>query len=332
MALRFVDSFDHYQSAQLASKWSSYSTVGYHGGISAGQGRNGTAAYYAGRTWTIRKILDAQTTWIIGCAFRHVGTVAWVFLESMDGTTRQIGVQINVDRTISVLRGTTVLATSETALSGDTWYYIELRTVIHNTTGEYELRVNGTAWLTATGANTRSSANNSADGIRIYSENFQFGYFDDLYICDGTGSSHNTFLGDCKVMALVPSGAGASTQWTPSAGANYECVDDATPDSDTTYVSSATAGHKDTYALGDLSGSGTILGVQSSYFARKDDAGSRTVKSVVRSGAGAESNGASVSVSDTYVYYIDLHATEPGGAAWTVAKVNDAQVGVEVVA
>ena len=84
-------------------------------------------------------------------------------------------------------------------------------------------------------------------------------YFDDLYVCDGSGSVNNDFLGDVRVVTVRPNGAGGSTQWTPDSGSNYARVNETISGEDSNYVEDGTSGHEDRYAYGDLSG---VLGIK----------------------------------------------------------------------
>ena len=66
---------------------------------------------------------------------------------------------------------------------------------------------------------------------------------------------------------------------------HYTLVDDAAPNT-TDYVSSATVGQRDTYGMQDLTAAtGTIYGVQLNLAALKSDAGARSIKPLVLSGA-----------------------------------------------
>jgi len=77
-------------------------------------------------------------------------------------------------------------------------------------------------------------------------------YFDDFYVYDATGEGDHIPEARRFIMTL-PSGVGASSQWTPLAGNNFENVDDpSTPDADTTYVETDTIGKKDLYAHAGL--------------------------------------------------------------------------------
>jgi hypothetical protein len=341
MTLRFVDSFDHYATADLTKKWTS--TLGTVE-ISAGNGRDGTAclrgsaAPNATRTFYVQRTLAAQATWIVGVAFKpsNDGIEHGIF-TLLDGVTLHCDLRRNGDGTLKVTRNGTTLGTSVATISAGSWYYVELKATISDAAGVAVVRLNGAEILNLSGVDTRNGGNASANVIRLGTTSAWASLavqadFDDLYICDAQGAANSDFLGDVRVEALLPSGAGNSAQWTPSAGANYACVDDTAPDGDTTYVASSTAGHKDTYALGDLvSTAGTIFGVQTNLVGRKDDAGSRTVRPVLRL-SGTEATGATTGLSDSYLDILDIFETAPGGGAWDMAGVNGAEAGVELVA
>ena len=103
------------------------------------------------------------------------------------------------------------------------------------------------------------------------------------------------------------------------------------PNDDTEYVESSTAGHKDTYAYGNLAtASGTVYAVQPVPYAKKNDAGpSRSIVSVARL-SGTEEDSAVKTLSTSYAYFGDIRATKPGGGQWTIADVNSAEFGVKV--
>jgi hypothetical protein len=157
--------------------------------------------------------------------------------------------------------------------------------------------------------------------------------FDDLYVCDGTGSAPaNDFLGDCRVEAIFPSGNGNSSVLVGSDGNstdNYLLVDEAAPNT-TDYVESSTVTDKDTYAYGNLAATtGTVFGVQPVPFAAKTDAGTRSIVSVARVSA-TEVDSAAKTLSTTYTYYPDVREAKPGGGAWAIGDVNGAEFGVKI--
>lgn len=233
--------------------------------------------------------------------------------------------------------GGTVLATSVQTLPTASFSYIELKATIHSSTGAYELRVNGVTWVSGTGANTQSTANATTNQILVgpaasLSASLSR-YYDDLYICDTSGSTNNDFLGDCRVDTLLPNADGTYTDFTPNSGSNhYSRVAEGAPDT-TTYVTSSTVDQKDTYAFQDLTAvTGTIKGIQVNNAALKDDAGARSIANVVRSGT-TDAVGSTVALSTSQLIYSSVHETDPNtSAAWTESGVNSMQAGVKVAA
>ena len=156
--------------------------------------------------------------------------------------------------------------------------------------------------------------------------------YDDLW-SDGSAGAFN---GDMRVCSHLPNSDGGASQWTPSTGtAHYACVDDATPGGDTDYVSDATAGHRDTYGFPALpvGSSATVKAVQVRMWARKDDAGTRTIDAVARIGGTNYDNGSALALSTSYSAQEARYLTDPStGSAWTVSGVNGAELGVKEVA
>ena len=95
------------------------------------------------------------------------------------------------------------------------------------------------------------------------------------------------------------------------------------PTRDASYVESGTVGHKDLYAYQDLTGTpAAIMAVQVATVARKDDAGSRSLRAVLKSGA-TTANGATRVLGTSYALHDDRFEVDPAtGAAWTKAGVD----------
>jgi hypothetical protein len=313
-------------------KWTTMSGVT----INTASGRNGQGIDFNSSVDLAARTFDNQPTWVIGAAVRVENFAAAMSLfDVQDAGTTQDSLRLNTDGTLYVRRGaSTTLGTSTFALIPNTWYYVEWKiTLAGGTSGATEVRVNNTSRLSLSGVNTLQTANAYANTVRIVTGTSSFSVsYDDIYIFDGTGSLNNDFAGDSRVELLLPTGAGATTAWTPSAGANYTCVDEAAPNSDTDYVSSATAGQTDTYTFGNLSvAGGTVKAVQVSAFHRKDDAGSRNLALVARPGS-TDRLGTTVLVADSYNYATQMWETNPDtSAAWTVAEVNAAEFGVRLM-
>lgn len=354
MALLFCDSFDHYATAEIAQKWTALQNgVAWSSGtINAANGRNGTQSFrvtYSNTNSTggyLRKTLSAVsgTTAIMGFGFKIdalPGAASRTPLVSiLDGATEQVSLDINPAGTLSLYRGTaagTLLGTSVTALSINTYYYIELKTVIHATTGTYEIRVNSTNVLSGTGANTAASGVAQWTGVQIGRNYSGSGAatiqdYDDLYTCDGSGATNTDFLGPIRVKAIYADGAGASTDFTPSAGLNFQNVDEALTDGDTTYNSESTAGDHDTYTFAAIGLTGTVKGVQTNLMVRSDGAGAETIAPMIRIST-TDYQGTTVGITTSYADSMQVYAVSPAtAAAWTVSEIDGAEFGIKLVA
>lgn len=137
----------------------------------------------------------------VGFAFRvsnASGTRAMFRLESDNATTVHIYVQVLTDGTVQIRLGAggTILAASAAGVIPiNTYVYVELQAVLHDTAGAVTLRVGGTQVAAATGIDTKNAGTKTvfdtlcllapASGIN--------NIFDDLYISTGAGCA---FQGD----------------------------------------------------------------------------------------------------------------------------------------
>src|SRR5262245_55259971 len=134
MALRFCDSFGHYNAAQAIRKWLSTAgtvTISNTGGrFSTGSGKanfNGTAA-------SLGKTLDNQASWVVGFALRvnSSGSNTIVLVALLDGTQFQVELRLTSEGHLYVTRNNTTIAAINYAivLEQDIWYYIEFKATI----------------------------------------------------------------------------------------------------------------------------------------------------------------------------------------------------------
>jgi hypothetical protein len=334
MAGLFCEGFDHYAAITqiLEGKWTASDSV-VNKSLVAGRLGGQALRFNNSSGNNFSKTLAANyATLICGFAFRPAVAGTNRFFAFRDAGTDQVGLAINGSGRLIVYRGTTatVLATGTTVLSLNVWYWIEIKVTFANA-GTIEVKLDGASEIASTAADTTNTANAFANQILIAAgSNGQYD-FDDLYLCDNSGANNNDFLGIRRVQTVAPSGAGSSSQWTPSAGSNNQNVDDSPgPDDDTTYNSTATAGHVDLYAMSDLAGSPSdVAFVQTVIRARMDDAGPRSIRDKCKSG-GTTSDGASKALSVSYNNYLQLRETDPDtGVKFTAAGFNAAEFGVE---
>jgi hypothetical protein len=342
MALLFMDSFDHYATADVLEKWTAQESTIVGQLIGTGLGRRGTNAWRAGSTNRgLVRAVPSSATIITGRALNLGGAPsgAGAILQLMEAGTPHITVRANIDLSLSVLRGTTggtLLATTAAGvLSGSGYDYIEFKATINDTTGSYELRVNGANVLSGSGLDTRNGLTGVITSVALIAIRLDE-LWDDVYICDSSGSTNNDFLGDVRVDCFFPSGNGNSSQLVGSDSNsvdNYLLVDESAPNDDTDYVQSATVGDKDTYSFPNLSHTPSVInGIQVCMNAKKDDSGSRSISSVIRSG-GTDTNGTTRAISTSYSYHLQISETDPNtSAAWTQAGFNAAEFGHRVAA
>lgn len=353
MTLLYVDSFDHYDTSHRGAKWYDIGSTPDLS-ISSGTGRRGTDALrIAGNGVESYPYVDLyytstpNDTWFVGFALKFTSWASSgqtsrhaIFpMFSSSGSTHELYMYRGYPSgKLEIRRGhyavSTLLDTGITELTTNQWYWIEMKYYAHDSSGTVDVYLNGSSEISFSGDTVYSSADITRVGFghESYSETT---YIDDFYICDDAGSAPtNTYLGDVKVESLFADGAGNSTDMTPSTGSNYQCVDENPPNDDTDYVYEATTGDHDTYSFGNLTAaSGTIYGVQQLVYARKADAGSRTIKSVVRSGSTDYPNSTNHILSDSYLYHIDVLEDDPDTAsAWTISGVNAAEFGVKLEA
>jgi hypothetical protein len=237
-----------------------------------------------------------------------------------------------------------VLGTSATELvATTTWTYVEFKATIDDTDGGVWVRVNGADALrlgafavSPTTLDTRNGGTAEVAKLtwcfqsHAFSDVTHFG-LDDLYILDTTGSApYNDFLGPVRVLELLPDAAGASAQFTPSAGTNHEAVDDALiHDGDTTYVESGTAGHRDLHNLTTAAVS-SVLAVKTIAVARRTDAGPTELELSVRSGSTTGDSTGKV-LSDTYGEHAETFLTNPDTTnPWQASELTGLQAGIKI--
>lgn len=344
MTMLFMDSFDHYVTADILKKYTSLMTGNQTIGAFGRNGTNGlNCVYNAGGVQ--KTIGTASATVIAGFAHTITANTAAAqdaaFFAFTDAGTVQVDLRWNGStRQLFVTRnGTQIGSTGTTVLSLGVAYYIEFKVTINNSTGSFEVRINGVTEITGSSLDTQNTANATVDGIRLGRSNNidntqNPDYFDDLYFCNDSGANNNTFLGDLRIQCIFPDGAGGNTQWTPSAGSNFQNVDETAPNDDTDYNSDATIGDRDTYTYGNLSPStATIKAIQIMTYARKDDAGTRTIAPVLRIGGVNYDQSNLPNLTTTYQYLPQVIEVSPATtAAFTLSEVNGMEAGAKVIA
>ena len=351
MSLVFVDGFDYYRAiggitttGPFPRKWGNITA---NSSIVAGRHNAAFAqnlALYSGVSGNnLTPPLGDEATWIVGFALRgfDTNTQSRAIMYFFDVSTVQCALWLDGNQRLTLLNGISgaTQATGTTPIRGLTWYHIQIKVTINNTTGSVHVKLNGqdeihTGGGPVTSLDTQVSANATANKIALVAH--QEWYFDDLWICNTTtntpGPPNDDFLGDIKVETLFANGVGNSSQWTPLAGSNYENVDETATDDDTSYVFSSTPTNVDTYTFANLAQiDAGIKGVAVNLQHRKTTAGSKTIRPIVRH-SGTDYAGTTVPVFDDYASNTQIYQANPGtSATWTTGDVDAAEFGAELV-
>jgi hypothetical protein len=276
---------------------------------------------------------DNQPTWVVGCAY-YIPSSIYYFGETIfrlrDDTTNQLWLAIQRDKgssthEINVMRGASTVVDSLGFFAPSQWIFIEMKATIHNSTGSYECKVNGSSVCSDTGVDTSQSGNAYANGVL-------FGHtaadLDDIYILDGT-AGENDFLGKVKVEKGMPT-SDYSVAWTRSAGSNnYETVDEI-PCSESDYNYSKTAAQTDLFGVTSLGSSG-VKGAQLSVQTKLSVPGGKKLTLLCDSSGSQQSKSEQIGEADDRVTATLVTDIDPDtSSAWTQSGINAAKWGVKV--
>lgn len=346
MSFQFGDGFDCYAAWNdaVAGYWDS--------------GSAGANVFVAGRFAGSQALSHVSATGILvkssgvnGDAVHHVslafrqtaalsGTSAGLGLVFTDGVTPQCSVVFRSDGAILLTAGLptgTTLATYAGAVSAqNTWFHFEIEVVVSNTAGWMKVRKNGNTtddFTSSLTLDTQATANAYANKLQVgewVTVNAQ--QIDDLLW--RSDASSVPWAGDIRCITRMPA-SDVSVQFSRSTGAtNFSCVDEAQQNAATDYVSSATPGHEDFYGIAAISSTPiATIAVTTRAYMQKSDAGARTASVQMKSGATTVSSNTATLASSSWGWTWRTDTTDPAtGAAWTAVAVQNAQVGVKVIA
>ena len=266
-------------------------------------------------------------------------TYPWMSLnEAAAGVHLRFNVDANghlvVTRDGAALTG----GTGTKVLSANVWYGIEIWAEITDSGGVVKVYFDGDSVpdINVSSADTKNGGTGVVDRIGFQVGTGHTAYMCDLVVYNDAGAVNNAApLGDLRVEWLLPTGNGTSSALVGSdtnSTDNYLLVDEATPNGDVDYVESSTPADKDTYAMSDLvSSTGSVLAVGAQIYAKKSDAGGRSIAPVYRLSGGTEADGTTRVLGSDYAVYSEVQEAKPGGGAYSVSDVNGMQVGVKIV-
>lgn len=347
MTILFIDGFENYNAVgDLAGFWLQQDAAPTF--LQAGRDASGSSIRLAGgAAQQISHPIVPSISGVTGFAVRYgtLPSTAGQFLEFGNAAANfdlHFSVQITTTGNLEIeLGGVTSMQVSTKSLTPGIWYYLEVKWFIDNTTGTVEIFVNGKkgGWIDFTGDTQNVAGTADVDAIRLTGQASFAGDiydYDDFYVLDLLGSAPgNDRLGDSIVETLNPSGAGAEAQWSPSAGSNFENVDEATPDGDTTFNSSSVVADDDRFAMDNLVNTpSTVFAAQVNGMFRLEDAGARTLKlkveDTVTEGLGADF---APTFDANYLGEFEVFEDHPTDAnPWITAEINGMEAGYRIEA
>lgn len=328
--------------------------TGYSGGVSASTTQKRSGAYAlalsgngTAATYSAYKAITATSEIYIRCGlYMHNNTSRnnSQRIVFADDTTELVSVRIigNVRTFGAYVNGSSV-ATSVDTYSVATWYLVEVYVKIADSGGRIVVRIDGETVINYTGDTKPGAATTFS---RIYfnfwhndsdASTYTF-YFDDIAINDRNGDVDNTWCGDGHIIALTPNASGDFNDFTPSTGSainNFQMVDEIPSDSDTTYIESTTADHKDLYNLSDsglAEADNEISRIWVESRGKDTTTGSGIIKLLI-SEDGTITESADIELTTSYntlksgEYLVDPVTSE----RWLAATLNNLQAGVKVV-
>lgn len=264
-------------------------------------------------------------------------TTAGSMLQLKEGATIHGLMQYNGNGTFTISRNGTTVGTTPTSpnlgIVTGTWYHFEVIYDCHDTTGGFDVYVDGIQRMTSGAYNvdTRNAGTAGTIDTVVHTANASSTTHDYTNIAYYTGTSPSQ-KGIARVVTQFPTGDGGDTQWTASAGSRVSCVDETSSNGDTDYISDSTVGHRNTFTYPGVGLTGTVLGVMPISVARKDDAGTRTIREVIRISSTDYDGAVDKTMTTSYTDVSEIWETDPSGGSWTVAGVDAAESGVKVTA
>ena len=259
------------------------------------------------------------------------------FAAISNAATQKSGLAINSTGTISVYQGypsTTVISTTTAVFALDTWYRVEFMSTTSASSSPYEARFYSESGVLLDTLSGNKTQLNDPFGGSIFGKSFNtatramVAYFDDYAVSD------SDWVGPGACIRLAPTANGSTMQWTAGTNSSdYQEVDEAPTDSDTTYIQST--GSANDLALFSFQNP-VSLGIMGTVTAAKLTATTKENTSVTSAtllrlvSNGSNLDGSTFNGSTSYSRRFLLSITDPATSeAWSVSALGTVQGGVK---
>lgn len=272
----------------------------------------------------------SSSSLVVGFRFYYTGSSGRI-IEFFDAGSRLCGIAISQTGVLHINKNTSGYSdfnfTATQALKVNTWTYVECEITFHDSTGSIDWHLNGIAAGSYSNIDTiagGTECDKISVGYNMTGEDWHSGFrIADIYV--DTATAH----GPMDIWTQACDAAGSAANFTPSAGSNYQNVDEIGPDDDTTYNSSTATTTKDQIATSDTTPAAP-LAVQPVVRGRYIPTGSANLKVGLKSGA-TEDQDSAVAIDSAYAnYHGKIYETDPNtSSAWTVSNADSSEVSYE---
>jgi len=352
MALLWCDGFDHYGVVGNLTE-GAWAEVGIEISLVSDNPLPRTGSHCIKRIYA-STASNSRMRRVLGGAKSTVGVAAVFYYENLPtqpntdmcfdfrdaNNAVQVTIGLDTTGTITAYRGlsngTVLGVTAAPVITAETWQHVEAMVTFSNTVGMIEVRVNGVTVLALAGIDTVESGLAECSQVCMGGANALYvtapSRMDDVFCYDDTGSFNNTFIGDRRVLTLMPDADTAQAEWElVGAATGYGCIDEIPPDADATYLNApAATSQVSAFGFQNLpSGISAVNAVVVVEMARKTEAGIANTQWSAVSGA-METAGTDKPLTEIYTYRQDVFEADPNsGAPFTPAEVNALQIKVQ---
>jgi hypothetical protein len=204
-------------------------------------------------------------------------------------------------------------------------HLVEVYYKISDTVGTITVKLDGVEVMDFDGdTNYSGTARFDAVYFGQTDDGYVSGYVDDVVFDD------STWPGDTRIQAIKATGDVTTTEWTPSTGANWNCIDE-TPASSSDYVTVNANDKIDLYTLANLVGNiSSVVCVQVQASAKYEGSPTPTKLALVARSGGTNYTSSDITMTTALTEYVNLWTQNPDGpAAWDETNVNALAIGIK---
>ena len=211
-----------------------------------------------------------------------------------------------------------LVASGSMASDLNAYHHLQVRLSVAASGGRFVTKIDGVTDIDFTG-DTLPNADDTIDFVRPRARGVN-----GQWVMDNFVMATADYPGDVRFDPVLVDGDD-TVQWTPSAGSNFQTIDEVPP-SDSDFNSEATDAQQDTYTLADWAGSGKTPEFVTQWArAQKDEAVGHQMEFVWDDGT--EDIDTPFDLSTAFEYYKRMSATKPSGGAWTETAIDALSIG-----